>query len=258
MFRVRLPLLLLALTVVPLLGQQQEPLPDPIVTDARLDGTDLVLEIQNQGPGTATQGAKLIARVTSRYQNKPVSFDQEVLVPNAVFELTEVRIPLLNFKADKPEDFGLIVTVKLDPDGKFKDANPQNNEYHHQLGNSTTEKRGDYRQSKELPDLVITGMTVDDLNLYVEFKNQGKGVTGGDFLFRVQNGTSKFEGNYFYRYVVPPPGHTGKTGGLNLNLIDLKAGDTATIEVTIDHEGRVRETDRTNNTFKKKITLPKP
>jgi hypothetical protein len=252
-----LTLALLAVTV-PLAGQPQVALPDVIVADVRLDGNTLVLDVQNQGPGVAPKGAKIIARISARHKNKTVSFDQQLFVPEAVFELTEIRIPLANFKVEDPDEFGPIVTVLLDPEKSLQEERPGNNEFHRQLGQQTNEVRGDFRTSKDLPDLILTNITADNDYLRVEYKNQGKGVTGGDFLIRVRTGKESFDGNYFYRFAVPPPGHTAQTGGITLGLIGLKPGDIATVEATIDYEDRVRETDRTNNSLTKKVTIPKP
>ncbi|MBN9118384.1 MAG: hypothetical protein J0I06_04345 [Planctomycetes bacterium] len=245
--------------------------PDLIVADLALDGTDLVLEVQNQGPGAAKKGLTVEAEVSGSVYKKvkdkatgkdktvsePVSVTVKVPVPAAVMATEKVKVPLDKLGVKELKDFSPMVTVKLDTK-KALDEERKNNTYHRQLdliGNQVPAPRGDYRAGTELPDLVITDVTQDSVYLVVHYKNAGKGVTGADFLISFRSGKAKFDGNSYYRFRVPAAGTETKSGGLSYTLIGLKKGDEAEVEVTIDWEDRVRETDKKNNTFKKKIVI---
>ena len=113
--------------------------------------------------------------------------------------------------------------------------------------------------TSDLPDLVITDITATKDYLIVHYRNAGKGVgaTGADFLIGIGAGDKSFPGNSLYRFVVPPPGRAMKTGGFTIGLVGLKPGDEAEVTATIDHEGRVKESNSENNTFTKKLTIPR-
>jgi hypothetical protein len=236
-------------------GDDKPPKPDLIVSDVFAAGNDLVVEVQNQGPGTAPKDKTVKLTVTRGTAARKATVTTTVAVPAAVFAIQQVRIPL--DKLGDPDELGLIITVVVDPDNAIDEEREGNNICHRQIDHSAPQLRGAYRRSTELPDLVVTDVTADSTNLVVHYANVGKGATGADFLIRIRVGDQAFDGNYYYRFVVPPPFEEAKTGGFNLNLVGLMPGDTAEIEVTIDHEDRVRETDKKNNVFKKKVTIPR-
>ncbi|HJZ53411.1 MAG TPA: hypothetical protein VKE74_00545 [Gemmataceae bacterium] len=228
--------------------------PDLIVSDIYLDGDVLVFQIQNQGPGDAPKGVSVQVVVSGKVKEKPVTLTEAVPVPVTPFAVRTVRIPLKKFGADDPVDFGYIVTVEIDPQNTLAEERKTNNTAHRAL-REEAQPRGEYIESKELPDLVITDITTDGTYLFVHYMNKGQGATGADFLVRFRCGEESFDGNYYYRFPVPSPGVASKTGGLTVGLIGLKRGDVAEVEATIDHEDRVRETDKTNNTFKKTLKI---
>lgn len=255
-------------------GRDNEPptveKPDLIVSDLSLKGDELVLEVQNQGPGTAKRGAKVEVVVSGSLQVlvkdkatgkdkvewKPVSATVTVPVPEKVMATETVKIPPSKFGVKELADFSPLLTVNLDPKGTLDEERKGNNTYYRQLDSVGRElPRGDYKTGTELPDLVIRDITQDGINLVVHYTNIGKGSTGADFLISIQCGKQKFDGNHFYRFRVPAPAADTKTGGFNCSLIGLKSGDAAEIEATIDWENRVRETDKKNNTFKKTVKI---
>jgi hypothetical protein len=247
--------------------------PDLIVSDLTLDGDDLVLEVQNQGPGKAPRSTQVKAELSSYVQvmvkdkttgkdttvRKPVSTMVSVTVPEAVMATEQVKVPIKKFGVENLNGFSPLITVTLDPDRTLADERPDNNTYYRQLdftGKQVTPPRGDYKSTTELPDLVVTDITqTDRFNLVVHYGNMGKGCTGGDFLISIKCGDKSFPGNQYYRFRVPAPGVETKSGGFNFSLIGLKRGDEAEIEATIDWEDRVRETDKKNNTVKKTIVI---
>ena len=71
-------------------------LPDFI--DARVDGDDLILELQNQGPGRGKEGGVIKALLRA---DKGMALALDVPAPVEAFEIGEVRVPLANLGADK-------------------------------------------------------------------------------------------------------------------------------------------------------------
>jgi hypothetical protein len=246
--------------------------PDLIVSDLTLEGTDFVLEVQNQGPGTAKKGTTVEASVSSSKRVKAkdkatgkdtfvmqtVSVPVTVTVPVEVMATAQVKIPLEKFGVKELAELSAMFTVNLDTKNALDEERKNNNTYYRQLnfsGREITPPRGDYKKSTELPDLVITDITQKDGYLVVHYTNVGEGSTGADFLISIKSGNKTFGGNPYYRWRVPAPNANSKTGGFTLGLIGLKPDDEAEVEATIDPENRVRETDKKNNTFKKKITI---
>jgi len=246
--------------------------PDLIVASFTKDGDDLVLEIQNQGPGVSKKGATVEAvfsgTLTSKAKEKtitgkdkfistPYSFSVMMPVPVEALATEKVKVPLAKFGVKEGGTLNPLIGVVLDPKKTLPDERPGNNSYFRQIdfaGFMVQPPRGDYRTGTELPDLVITDITQDGPYLVTHYKNQGKGSTGADFLMVMRLGKEKFEGNHYYRSWVPPPGEAVKSGGYTHNLMP---GEEVEVEVSIDNEDRVRETDKKNNTFKKKISIMK-
>jgi hypothetical protein len=231
-------------------------LPDLVVADLRAADGDLVLEVQNQGPGLGRKGALVEARLTWGPGNGK-SHSCKVPMPVAVLAVAEYRVPLAVLGVADAWGLG-IVTVELDPASKIAEERRGNNRYHKAFDSGMRFDRGEYRKSAGLPDLVVTDITSDGTYIYVHYLNQGKGATGADFLFRFRSGKRDFDGNYYYRYPVPPPGKAMRTGGLTPGLVGLRPGDEAVVEAVIDHEGRVRESNAANNTFSKKVAVRPP
>ncbi|VTT97710.1 : CARDB [Gemmataceae bacterium] len=246
--------------------------PDVIVSDLTVDGDDLVLEVQNQGPGAARKGAKVEAvftgSTTTKVKDKATGKDKVVATPFSVtvpvpvpvepLTLEKIKLPMAKLGVKEGHKLTELVTVTLDPKKTLAEERPGNNTFHRQLdlvGNQIKPKRAGYEGGTELPDLVVTDVVHDGPYLRVHYTNAGKGATGADFLIEVRSGKLSFGGNSYYRFQVPPPGEETKSGGFTLGLIGLKPGTEADVEVVIDPENRVRETDKKNNTFKKKVVI---
>lgn len=249
------PLLLAALVGLAVAATAQNPPgdgPDLIAADLRLDKGDLVLEVQNQGPGSFAKGATTKATVSAVVKGKRQETEVEVPVPAEPFAVAEVRIPVKGLGVTDAKDLTSPVRVQLDPAKQLKDERAGNNDYKKQ---PAATKRPDYRGAKDLPDLVVTDVTADKTSVHTTFKNVGKGVTGADFIIQTASGGKSFNGNTNYRNVVPPPGTEVKVS-VGLGMLGLKSGATAEVTAVVDPEERVRETDRKNNTLTKKITVP--
>lgn len=261
------------LTAAGLGGQaQKNEKPDVIVSDLTVDGDDLVLEVQNQGPGVAKKGTKVDAvftgNTTATVKDKATGKDKAVSTPFSVtvavpvpaepLALERVKLPMAKLGVKEGVKLRELVTVTLDPKKTLAEERPGNNTFHRQLdlaGNQIKPKRAGYEGGTELPDLVVTDVVHDGPYLRVHYTNAGKGATGADFLIEIRSGKLSFGGNSYYRFQVPPPGEEVKSGGFTLGLIGLKPGTEADVEVVIDPENRVRETDKKNNTFKKKVVI---
>jgi len=248
------PLLLAALVCLALTatGAQDPGGPDLIAADLRADKGDLVLEVQNQGPGAFPKGTTTKAKVSAVIMGKRKETEIDVPVPAEPFEVAEVRIPVQGLGVTDAKELKSPVRVQLDPGKQLKDERAGNNDYKKQ---PAATKRPDYRGAKELPDLVVTDITADKTSVHTTFKNVGKGVTGADFIVQAASGGKAFNGNTNYRNVVPPPGQEVKVS-VGLVTLGLKSGATAEVTSVVDPEERVRETDRKNNTLTKKITVP--
>lgn len=246
--------------------------PDIIVSDLTLDGDDLVLEVQNQGPGAAKKGTKVDAvftvNTTTTVKDKvtgkdklvstPVSVTVSVPVPVEPLTLEKVKLPMAKLRGKEGARPSELVHVTLDPKKTLAEERPGNNTFHRQLdlmGNQVKPKRAGYEGGTELPDLVVTDVVHDGPYLRVHYTNAGKGATGADFLIEVRSGKLSFGGNPYYRFQVPSQGEKVESGGFTLGLIGLKPGTEADVEVIIDPENRVRESDKKNNTFKKKVVI---
>jgi len=233
--------------------------PDLIVADFRLEDDNFVLEVQNQGPGTFKKGTTIaVVSGSRRVQGKtvPVSLTVAVPLPVDVKAIETVKIPVEQLDVTDFTELSNMFKVELDAKMKLNEER-KHNTYYRQLdftGRQIQPARGDYKTGTDLPDLVITDITRDKTYYYVHYTNKGKGATGADFLVSVRSGNKKFDGNFYYRFRVPAPGEECKTGGLTPGRIGLTVTDECEVEAVIDHEDRVRETDKTNNTFKKKFT----
>src|SRR5438067_7195301 len=75
-------------------GDDKSPKPDLIVSEAFTDGDDLVVEVQNQGPGAAPKDKTVKLVVTRGTAAKKATVTTKVAVPVAVFATTQVRVPL--------------------------------------------------------------------------------------------------------------------------------------------------------------------
>jgi hypothetical protein len=242
-------------------GDQPQPdLPDIIVSAIAVAGRNLVVEVQNQGPGAAKADTKVEA-LMSRWQTlddkfKPKGITVSVPVPVKPMAVERVTVPLVRLGL---KNFNSGVSITLDPKKKLAESRPDNNTFAWQLDDTGAMGRAAYVEVDELPDLVITDVFHDDSYLRVTYMNVGKGATGADFTINLRSGEQSYPGNTWYRRKVPPPGQKVQTGGFTLGLIGLKRGMEADVEVIIDPEDRVRETTKYNNTFTKKVVItPEP
>jgi peptidoglycan hydrolase-like protein with peptidoglycan-binding domain len=108
--------------------------------------------------------------------------------------------------------------------------------------------------SQSKPDLIITDIVADKKNkeIYVKYKNIG-GAGQGDFTFKMSSPSGYHNGNTAYRFTVPKPNKTQKTGGLTMSVLGVKDNEITKVSATIDWENRVSESDENNNTFSKDL-----
>lgn len=249
---------LCATAAVGVVGQDKKGKADLVVADVAVDGDDLVLVVQNQGPGTAKKGTFVSADISIRdfAANREGKAAVKAAVPPGPFDLIDVKVPLKTFGL-APDALGRIpdvmVSVVLDRDNKLAEEREKNNDFYRQVDRSVPHPRGDFRGAPGLPDLVVTDINVTKYYVYTTYKNQGEGVTGADFLVATKYGKQSYPGNRFYRFRVPAVGVETKTGGLTHNL---PPGTAIEFEVVIDHDDRVLESNEKNNSFKKKLVIP--
>jgi hypothetical protein len=116
--------------------------------------------------------------------------------------------------------------------------------------------RAAYTSDGPLPDLVITDIVHDGPYLRVKYRNASAGASGADFLIRIEANGNKFDGNSYYRFVIPPGDTEQTTGGFTLGLVGIKPGTEVSVAATIDWEDRVRESNESNNHFSKRVRIP--
>lgn len=111
-----------------------------------------------------------------------------------------------------------------------------------------------------LPDLVVTEVYWDAPYIRVNYRNDGGWETPDekDFLVKIRSGEREFDGNSHYRFPVPGHNREVSTGGFTIGLVGLEEGMEAEVTATIDWEGRVRESDETNNQLTRRIRLSGP
>ncbi|MBN1502636.1 hypothetical protein JW930_03760 [Candidatus Woesearchaeota archaeon] len=140
------------------------------------------------------------------------------------------------------------ISVNVDADNQVDESNENNNwkELYPIVGDG----------QEELPDLKIDNIYYSGgVYIYVKYCNNGVASSDDDFLIKLTNldtGES-FPGNYYYRFPVPSPGSCKVTGGYTPGLIGLSYGEYGHVRGEIDWEGRVEESDETNNVLDKYI-----
>lgn len=124
-----------------------------------------------------------------------------------------------------------------------------------QPGNAKNNSLSNQKKAKTASlniDLAINQITKDSYYYKVEYCNLGTESSPGDFLVKLINIETgqHFDGNYLYRFTVPGPGACVWTGGFTCGLIG-NPGCSQNIQVRaeVDWEGRVAETNETNNYF---------
>jgi hypothetical protein len=235
--------------------------PDLIVSDLRHEGDMLVLEIQNQGPGVARGTIKVTVGGKGMTQPRTDSRKEiQLEAPQKVRATVTQRIPLADFGIPPNGEFSMMFQVALDTANTVKEGREENNSFWRQLDYSRSwrkvlPERAPYTSEAPLPDLVITDIVQDGPYLKVKYRNASTGATGADFLFKTEANGKMYDGNYFYRYVIPPGNREHTTGGLTLGLVGIERGTEVSVKATIDWEDRVRESDETNNTFTKRVRI---
>jgi hypothetical protein len=236
--------------------------PDLIVSDFRNEGAMVVLEIQNQGPGTAR--GTITANVRGSGMSQPRTDSSKAIqieAPEAVRATVTHRIPLADFGVATDSEFAMMFHISLDTANAVKEANEDNNvfsrqiDYHHLSGRRVLPPRATYTNAGPLPDLVITDIVHDGPYLRVKYRNASVGATGADFLIKIEANGRTFDGNRYYRFVIPPGNTETTTGGFTLGLVGIEPGAEVDVKATIDWEGRVRESDETNNQFSKRVRI---
>jgi hypothetical protein len=238
--------------------------PDLLVTNVAYSNFHLTLELQNQGPAQF-QGPvevqvvlKQDGKVRAKLNTKVGRGHWPVF---GVQRSTPVDISKLLTFDPKVGHVNFLVTATVDPAKRTVDARPQNNTFIKFFGmagedaNEAPVIRGDYRRSKELPDLVIEELVFDPPYVKARFSNLGGEASGADFRFRWYANGQERGSSLAQRFVVPPPGKVHETGGLSMNLLGLVSGNETTVKAVIDFEDRVRELREDNNTKVQKMAL---
>jgi hypothetical protein len=235
--------------------------PDLIVSDLRSDNDMLVLEIQNQGPGTARGTITASVRGSGMSQPRTDSRqDIQLEAPQKAGATVTRRIPLTDFGIPMDTEFSVMFHVALDTTNAVRESREDNNSFSRQLdyyrgSRKVLPVRPLYTNDGPLPDLIITDIVHDGPYLRVKYRNASAGATGADFLIRVEANGKKFDGNSYYRFVVPPGNTEQTTGGFTLGLIGIERGTEVSVSATIDWEDRVRESNELNNTFSKRVRM---
>jgi hypothetical protein len=235
--------------------------PDLIVSDLRTEGDMLVLEIQNQGPGTAR--GTITASVRGSGMSRPRSDSRKEIqleAPRAVRATVTQRIPLVEFGIAADDEFSMMFSIALDTTNVVREGREENNSFSRQLDYSRSSRRilpprATYTNEGPLPDLVITDIVHDGPYLKVKYRNASPGATGADFLIRIESNGRSFDGNGYYRFAIPPGNTEQATGGFTLGLVGIERGNEVSVSATIDWEDRVRESDESNNQFSKRVRI---
>lgn len=232
-------------------------LPDLIIADVRHDDSFLIVDLQNQGPGAAPKGKRIAVRLFAKSSRKVFDVTRTAPVPEAEFEVTTVRIPFREFRVANIKGLhGEPITLTVDPKNELPEAREGNNEFVRIfLAGEVLPPRGDYGADKGLPDLIVTDVTTSELGFVIHYRNAGEGVTGADFHIESRSPNKTSTETPGGRWKVPAPGASGKTGPVSYNLHRLSNGTQVRIDVTIDPDDRVRESNEANNTFSKTIRV---
>ena len=158
--------------------------PDLIVSDLRNEGDMLVLEIQNQGPGTA--GGTITASVRGSGMSQPRTDsrkDIQLEAPRATRATVTHRIPLAEFGIPANGEFSMMFHIALDTANAVNEASEGNNSFSRQLDYSRSWRkvpppRATYTNEGPLPDLVITEIVHDGTSVTASLPVAAAAVQG--------------------------------------------------------------------------------
>jgi len=181
----------------------------------------------------------------------------ELEAPRAARAIVTKRIPVAEFGIPKNGESSTMFHVAIDTTNVVNEAREDNNSFSRQLDSRVVlPPRAAYTNAGPLPDLVITDIVPDGPYLRVKYRNASAGATGADFLIRIEANGKTFDGNSFYRFVVPPGNTEQTSGGFTLGLVGIERGTEVSVKATIDWEDRVRESNESNNEFSKRLRIP--
>lgn len=240
----------MAATAVPI-----EDRPDIIVTHLASSADTVRVHLQNQGPG---QARGLVHLTVSRQGERESQVRIDVPAPRKVFAVAASPAISLRSLGLKPDWTSQLLEVRLA--AEQPQARTSNKDFYEQIERSSGVSHNDSHPYAEkrpaLPDLVIERVYYDAPHyLKVVYANRGRGRTGADFLIGLRCGERQFPANYYYRFRIPPAGQSRTTGGYTIGFLGLKPGMEGQVTVTIDPEGRVRESNSDNNTWTGTINL---
>lgn len=235
--------------------------PDLVVAKLRLHGDQLVVQYQNQGAhGSAMPFDLRIGRWEKERMLEPTVVVRGLPVPDELGLLETPPIPLASLGLTDSERIQEVFCVRLDTANAVPEDNESNNQYleHVFRPAQADDNTPDWDQFKGIPDLVVSSIKYYAPNsLVIAIENQGSGITAADFLVAVTvNGVSK-TGNHIYRFRQPPPvaGQQMVYHDNSVNKFKVMPGDSAEVEVVVDFENRLRESNKANNRFVQKVTF---
>ncbi|MCA9776301.1 MAG: hypothetical protein KC800_06275 [Candidatus Eremiobacteraeota bacterium] len=140
------------------------------------------------------------------------------------------------------ESSSLLLEIKVDPGNAVRESSESNNSYVGSVKTGTKFRIPKGVNLKALPDLVVDKPEFKGGHISLRVVNIGKGWTSADFIVDIRTGGHHRNSNRHGRLSVPAP---GKSRVVHLSSPHWTVGYD--LEVEVDPEGRVRESDETNN-----------
>lgn len=111
------------------------------------------------------------------------------------------------------------------------------------------------------PDLIVENIQRDAFGYKAYICNTGGADSANKFTIKTTNlsNNKSFSSNSFYPYAVPAGGTCLWTGSVSCSLIDSSCTEAVSIQITIDENNTIPESNEANNTFTKQFAVsPQP